>query len=431
VYQTVPQDTDQANRGSNFQAVFYIETSTNNLTDGVLTVSNVLQPDASDNSVYNFQSIHSIYNVVGNFYHVINSIKTDGNTTQITPLSPYSFTNGMILQITADVLSITGSNVIKNVRNGATVNFNQQQRSVNNFSRSLTIVETVQNPQHTINFQATAARSTPHISDGIIIGASTITADSITGPGTFYTIWDQNNTSYFGTIAPIPVDGTSTLAFTLNGSGTFTGDATIQAIILESTAPVSDTNPGALIGYSYIPNQSQTATSISLQPVAENGLIISNNGWGAGNNSYDVYPTPIEQIPVTLLGSVGDQVFIGDPLQFENYTATGGFIKIPVLIGGGVNMPLILSSPTTDVANRQFYTACSTPVTFTAEGLQKQSFRKLMVPVLAQALTSSGQIMAGEYVLAIFTASTSALDNIITNNGIAVYKLDGRPLIRL
>jgi hypothetical protein len=94
-------------------------------------------------------------------------------------------------------------------------------------------------------------------------------------------------------------------------------------------------------------------------------------------------------------------------------------------------MPLILSSPTTDVANRQFYTACSTPVTFTAEGLQKQSFRKLMVPVLAQALTSSGQIMAGEYVLAIFTASTSALDNIITNNGIAVYKLDGRPLIRL
>jgi len=417
IYQTEQLSSIQASRGSNVQITFYVQASSSNLINGVLTIPNTLQPNPTDSAVYTIYTPTIVYNVLSEFNHQISSIIKNTTSISITGATGYTFTNGMILEITADVLSIPS---LQNTRNGATVNFSQQQRSIYSFTESLSLSGTITN--NSITFNASTG--------DFILGCSSIGTSS----GSSAVCFLNDSTALFGTLAYPILDGTSSIIFNINNFNNQTGTASIQALILEYTVPstIGDSSTGALIGYDYIPVQTVVSTpNLEIQTITEYpAMIISNNGWGSSTQGTP-YINPIEQIPITLTGYYTDQLFSMDLIQFLNYNVDNGFIKVPVLIDGQLyNVPITLSTTAIDSLGRQYFTSSTPQISFMSEGLQQETYRKIMVPVLARVLAPSGPFLAGECVLVVFTSTTASLANTINGNGIAVYKIAGRPLIR-
>jgi hypothetical protein len=393
-------NASQMARSSAVEVHFFMRTDSSNLSGGVLKIDSSAIP-------YAIHTVRQVYNRTSGFAHPIKNVAFISSQIQITPVVGYGFNVGLILEITADVIS---NNSSTNVRNGASCNFNSRLRSINHFTRS----EIVTTSSNEIAY-----------TDREILGWSS----AHTALGLNQAIcWDAFS------MKQIDVErDPNKMKIILTPIDPLSGDATVQLL----TQTVSLT--GSLqVGYNYIPHQTQNLPStLVIEPVqGPINLYVSNLGSGGGlEGPFDL---PLEHIPVNSNSITDDRIFNNlVQLRLANYYVSSGFLQLPVNVPATFfGSSITLSSLTQDTLGRIFYSACSKELVFEGEGLQLAVPRKVYLPILGRIKNDNSIFMPGEYALTIFSRPVLTDRENKTgyfaqgNCSISIYRIPNRPISR-
>jgi len=402
-----------------------------------------LGPDST--SIYSIAAVSKINNISAGLSLRLADILTQTGIIQIVIVPGYEYIIGSVYEMVAFVIANSNN---KNIRNGATVNFIQGEKSLKTFCLSdiLTI-----NASTGISGAITvdSNRGSLHLGGCNIIGiSSTMRLPSIPKeeglilPFCWLNIASTGNKMY-----PIQIQSLGTiLKFVIYDQGIpFTTTSpvviTIQALLKQNSFLFSGTSDGLMIGYYYQPYQciSDLPNSLTCKMLTKTSKInISNFGTGGSLLSKEPYIQPLINIPINNSNFINDNQFYNiEPLKFSNFSIDGGFVQIPYYVSADLNGEFIFSNSSSDTLGRFFYKTCSKDLIFRTEALQEPNSRKIFYAIIAEVLNSSDiRFLNSERILIIFSRSDSlGIDNYTgyingDKNVVAVYRLPNKPLYR-
>ena len=393
----------------------------NSTTPNKLKIPSSITADQGD-VPYSIYTIRRVNNITAGFIHRLQNVQTGINPILIQPVAGYEFLPGMIVEIVASVTYATGSS---NVRNGASVNFDQGMKGLSLFANS--VIE-ISDPDS--NFPLTITNT------DTIIGVSTSDTNNLEQP----VCWVNGNMRPLTSLTGL--DSTS-ITIDTGDMGDF--NIAIQLLLKRNTLNFQDdSNPdnpdGLLIAYNYVPPQSVSFLPSTLKGNAVTeplNMYISDAGDGGGLIG-SPYSKPIEQISIND-SAINDTLFNNkEPLQFNNCKILSGFAQLQVIVPGHFSgESFTLSGVSVDSKFRSFYTTCSREMTLESEGLQFPVGRKVYFPVIMRVNDPTNRIfMQGEYVMVIFSRPSFDMENKTGyfsggNCSISVYRLNNRPISRI
>ena len=398
-----------------------------------LDVSPTIRPVIGD-AAYTLQTISKINNVNAGFSYKMSNV-TVTDLIRITSAPGFDFLPGTVVEVIAYVVSGSGLNAI---RNGATVNFIPNQRSIRRFCASDVLTVAVDSTSHT------AAAVTVN---GLVVGSSSAeTVTNLTQP----VCWLSNDGTSFNMYpATASGFGTDTLHLHFIADGTNLDRlvpnaslARVQVTYQQTALPFPDAGStnGLYIGYNYVPYQGITdlPATLTVEMVTKPKVInISDLGTGGGTPGVP-YTTPLEHIPVNDPNVIDEQAFFNiDPMVFNNFSVDTGFVQMPVFVPASIATDITFSGITKDVLGRVYYSSCSKEMLFMTEGLTKALQRKIYVAAIAKVKSASdGKLLPGEHIMVILSRSTSDLPNVTgfssgSNSVIAVYRLPNKPISKV
>ena len=399
-----------------------------------LDISKTIRPVAGD-VPYIIQTVSKINNVNAGFSYKMSNV-TVTDQIRVTSAPGFDFLPGTVVEVIAYVLSGKGLNAI---RNGATVNFIPNQRSIRKFCASDVLTVAVDSTSHTAAYVT--------VNNGLIVGSSSAeTVTNLTQP----VCWLSNDGSNFNMYpATTSGFGTDTLHLHFIADGTnldkLVPNATlarVQVTYQQNVLPFSDATAsnGLYIGYDYVPYQGITdlPATLTVEFVTKPQTIkISDLGTGGGTPGVP-YVTPLEHIPVNDPNVTDEEAFFNiDPMIFNNFSIDTGFVQMPVLVPASISGDISFSGIAKDVLGRTYYSTCSKDLMFVAEGLTQNLQRKIYVALLAKVKSASdGKLLPGEHIMVIMSRSTSDKQNFTgfssdSNAVIAVYRLPNKPISKV
>jgi photosystem II stability/assembly factor-like uncharacterized protein len=430
---------------------FILADSSSVVNPNVLNINPAkLGPDTT--SLYSVLTVSQVKNVTAGYDYKIANVTQNNTLLQITTPPGFNFIAGVVFEIVAKVLTTKGDG---NVRDGATVNFSNAEKSIGTFCVSDKLTATITDVVDPIILSVpTNGTLQP---SGSIIGVSS--AERIPLPGETEIIlpfcWVDNNngtdpSNLLGQMHPITnvSMSASSITFTIADPLTITAATvvvTLQVLVLQSPLIYNIQNTtksdGLLIGYYYTPTQavSELPTTLTMNMVTmPREIMISNLGTGGSLFAKEPYAQPLINIPVndpTVLSD--DQFYNVEPMRFPTFSVDGGFVELPVFVPGSLGT-LTFSNSTKDAQQRSYYSSCSKEFTFRTEGLLIGAPRKIFVGAIGRVLDSSdNRLLKGEYLLVIFSRNALTDTENFTgfqNNGnsmIAIYRLPNRPITRV
>jgi photosystem II stability/assembly factor-like uncharacterized protein len=410
-----------------------------------------LGPDTT--SLYTILTISQVKNVTAGYNYKIANVTQNNTQIQITTPAGFNFITGVVFEIVAKVLTTKGDG---NVRDGATVNFSDSEKSISTFCISDKLVLTgvitaVINSTITMDLTMGSLNSA-----GSIIGASAAERIPLTGETGIILpfCWvDSNNgtdaNNLLGQMHPITITniGSSSITFKIEDPATITASpviVTLQVLVLQNqliyNTQNSTSSDGLLIGYFYNPAQavSELPTTLTMDMVTmPREIVISNLGTGGSLFTKEPYDQPLINIPVNAPTVNDNQFYNVEPMRFPTFSVDGGFVQMPIKVPGSLGT-LTFSNSTKDSQQRSYYSSCSKEFIFRIEGLLIGAPRKIFVGAIGRVLNSSdNRLLKGEYLLVVFSRNALIDTENFTgfqNNGnsvIAIYRLPNRPITRV
>ena len=387
------------------------------------------QPTGDTALPYTTKFVARISNLDSGFtYKFANQIASVSNIV-VESLVGFPFIEGSIIEVVSYAAADSG---IALIRNGATVNFTQEDKGLGRFCSSIEALGGI------ISAPSTQAYVELGI-DGYIKGTAVAeTAGGLTQPVCWY------NTGLEYTMVPCSVvsgmDSSRLVLAFADGVLRNTGDVRMQVMYQQAALPfdVSATD-GLYIGYTRVPPQgADLPTSLTVEIVAgPDAVYASNLGTGGGNPGYP-YAMPLEQLPVADPFILNDNVIANiEPLRFNSFSISDGFVRLPVLVPPRTGMALTFSTPSVDQLGRTFYATCSRDVLVDAEGLVASNPRKVYVAFLAVVQgASDNKFLPGEHVQVVMTRNVAGVSNLTgwtagAECAIAVYRLNNKPLMKV
>ncbi len=385
---------------------------------------------------YTVKSLKDVTTATTNYHLSDQKPVTVGSETkiQLVTTGSFNFIVDMVVEIEYMIESNLGSN--NNIRNGASLSFNQSDKGIKNFIYSdVFTIENETGPISTFTFDI-PNHSTLNIA-GTFIGVSSV--DTGTSPQTFMLV----NNSAITFLHPVTVTsfGGATLEVTFDELPIGTYTLSIQAVILQTALKYQGSTDGLLIGYNYTPFQAVSGlpTTLNTQMATmPKNLYVSNLGTGGSLFTRDPYDNPLVQIPTGDSAIANDNSFYNvDLFRFPTFSVDGGFVQVPVLVPGSFGTDVTFSTAVTDNLSRAYYSVADKEFLFKGEGIKIGLARKMFVPILARVAESSDdKLLRGEYVLLIVSRNTILeLENYAGyeadgNSVIAVYRLPNKPIMR-
>jgi len=417
-------DTSQRNRASSVELHLFYTVGTTGLT---LQVPQQEITVVSGDSKWKIYSVSKVNNITSGFSHKIQNIQFLSPGITVTAVAGYTFVQGAVVEVVAYAVALEGTTRWQGIRNGASVNFTERTKAVNNFVESRWVEASILAPFSYVDISLGSA---------VLYGATTV--ETVSGLAQ-HSFWYGASLSVANLQAGVLSGwGTSTARVTFATS--LIGKIWVQLLVKQTQLPHNDPNVDSLlIAYNFIPKQTVPSlpSSLTLDVVTVAPVIVSTLGI-AGGAAGSPYDNPIEHIPLngTITTGVPGDEYLGnyDPLQFGNYSINSGYVRLPTLIPAGVGQQVTLSSASSDAAGRTFYQTCSVATQFSAEGLVTTIPRKVYAPILARVKAcSDGRFEVGEYVLVVFGKSTaSSRENTVgSSDAIGVYRLPNKPICKV
>ena len=421
----------QRARASTVEMHYFVEvTSVTSPDIQTLIINRNISPDGiSDYVIY---TVSEVINKDAGFSLKIANTEISSSSITITTEPGFSFVEGTTIEVVAYVQAYVEPTTDDNTtpRNGASVNFISETRSLSPFYRSAVIeIDSVwPSPITSWDFASTA---------GTIQGISSANTIDSTSQ---YVCWHDDA----GTFTMIPltsVTGFDTTQVSVElatgvNTGTLILQATVKQDVLEHDNNATDS---LLIGYDYVPSQisSSLPTSLSLKMVtAPKTISISNMGTGGGTAGVP-YALPMDQIPVNDELILEDNNFYNiEALKFNNISVSTGYVEMPAYVPGSFGEVITLSSPIKDAEDRWFYSASSKEFSFETEGLTSPNPRKIYISAIAEVSEDTSIFRKGELLMVVFsknerleTANSVGFTN-NSNSVAAVYRLPNNPMVR-
>lgn len=417
-------DTDQRNRASSVELHLFYTIGTTGLT---LQVPQQEITVVSGDFKWKIYSVSKVNNITSGFSHKIQNIQFLSPGITVTAAAGYTFVQGAVVEVVSYAVALEGATRWQGIRNGASVNFTERTKAVNNFVESRWVEASIIAPFSYVDISLGSA---------VLYGATTV--ETVSGLAQ-HSFWYGPSLSSSNLQAGV-LSGWGTNTARMTFATALIGKIWIQLLVKQTQLPYPDPNEDSLlIAYNYIPKQTVPSlpSSLTLDVVTAAPVIVSTLGI-AGGAAGSPYDNPIEHIPVngTITTGVPEDAYLGnyDPLCFHNYSIDSGYVRLPTLIPAGVGQQITLSSASTDAAGRTFYQTCSVDTQFSAEGLVTTVPRKVYAPILARVKAcSDGHFEVGEYVLVVFSKSTASdKENTVgSSDAIGVYRLPNKPICKV
>lgn len=413
-------------------------TSTDIITSNQIEISTKVYPDLTDTvSFYTINCVSKVNNITSGFSFKIEDIVVVGSVISITSVSGFPFIEGTIIEVIGMAVAGTGNAL---TRNGASVNFTRGEKKISPFCYSSRLKLTPPGPGSITSVTFTSLdEDTGQISTtgGIFLGISTTeTVDSLTD----HFAWVDVGAGDVLTPVTVTSFGGITLEITFPTAIVPTS-VKIQAFIQQVSLIYSTVDAGLQIAYNFVPSQTPTnlpnslTTEIVTNPTS---VYISNLGTGGSSVIKEPYDFPLDSLPVNDSLILDDNEYYNlDLFRFVDFSVSGGFVQMPVIIPGSFGDELTLSNLTQDNLFRPFYSTCDKDFIFRVEGIKTAVPRKIFIAMIGRVKESTTQLLKGEYVLIIASkASLLSIENSVgyetgSSNVIGVYRLPNKPLTRI
>jgi hypothetical protein len=407
------------------------------------TPNSIIIPAA--NFHYPVMTISKVNSITAGFSFKIQDISIT-DPIVITSAPGYGFIPDSVYEIVAMAKALANSSV----KNGATVNFKKQEKSIGTFCLSDILTRT-----GSITGDIVLSTGTLGAIGDIIGVASTERIPAVLGSDAGLSLpFCWLDVGVGANIYPIKIgsiSGTSITITVYNFNGTPfittipTTVVTLQVLIRQSQLlynnPANTPSPDSLlIGYYYNPFQSiaELPESLTIKPVTRpSAIFISDLGTGGSLFEKTPFLQPLINIPTS--DNLGDQNFYNiEPMVFSNFSIDSGFVNLPTYVPANLGESLTFSLVTTDNLSRSFYSNCSKEFTVITGGLKTGCPRKNFIAIVGRISSSTdNSLLKGEYILIIFSRNEFLdIENIagfIADNktAVAIYRLPNRPLARI